>query len=117
MLGAQSPDSLPDQVILGVRELTAGARKYLGSVRTEWAHDGTQVWLLQLHLSAATYAHGRLSPGDAQEWLTYNVADGLAALRSTVAHAEATSSGVLVVGSVGLTSHVGDLLRLSLIHI
>lgn len=111
MLGSQRPDDLPPAVIEDVRSLAAKARKHLGEVRLEWVYDGTQAWIVQLHLSSLRFQTGVISPGSADKWLTFEASEGLPRLRQVVEAARVSSSGVEVIGDVGLTSHIGDLLR------
>ncbi|MGY1684427.1 hypothetical protein ACI8AK_02440 [Geodermatophilus sp. SYSU D00867] len=112
MLGEQAPEALPDEVVEDVRALAARAREELGPIRLEWAHDGRTVWVLQAHI-ATHFFRGRavLSPGDANEWLDFHAGHGLDGLTDLIASAQSRGAGVLVHGTVGLTSHVGDLLR------
>jgi hypothetical protein len=112
MLGERSPEQLPEMVIEDVRTLAARARKGLGPVRLEWVHDGTRAWVAQMHLSAQWYSPNVINPGEPQSgWSEFDAADGLEALAETIAQAQRGGRGVLVSGNVGVTSHVGDLLR------
>lgn len=113
MLGERSPDRLPAPVIGDVLSVVNYLNQRLQvSTRIEWAHDGNSAWVLQLHLSPEIGLQGGvISPGDASEWLKFHVADGLDALRELLPKAQDLRAGVLVIGQVGLTSHVGDLLR------
>ncbi|MDP9207346.1 MAG: hypothetical protein M3O65_02405, partial [Actinomycetota bacterium] len=54
MLARQAPAGLPDRVVLDVRRVGATAAAALGPVRFEWAHDGADAWVVQLHLATAT---------------------------------------------------------------
>lgn len=110
MLGSSAPVPLPDSVVAQVRAVCAALRARLGPVRIEWAYDGASVWVLQLH-RAPELAPNTISPGDADNWLEYDPQSGLDALRRLISQASATNSGILVVRPVGVTSHVGDLLR------
>jgi hypothetical protein len=109
MLGA-APAPLPAEVVAAVRDLVEAAAARLGPVRVEWAHDGTAAWVLQLHRARVRLPAGVLSPGPADRWLPYDPADGLDRLRSLVA-AVPPGAGIEVTGPVGVTSHVGDILR------
>jgi hypothetical protein len=112
MLGEQAPESLPAAVLADVRALAEAARQQLGPVRLEWVHDGSQAWVVQLHIARQFFAGASVvSAGEANRWLDFEVADGLDSLRELVGRAQAESAGIRIHGSVGLTSHVGDLLR------
>jgi hypothetical protein len=112
MIGRQSPDTLPPYVIDDVRALAARARNRLGPVRLEYVHDGRQPWVVQLHLSADRYRSSIISPGRPKYgWFEFNPANGLDALNDLISRAREEDKGIRVVGPVGLTSHVGDLLR------
>ncbi|HSV65452.1 MAG TPA: hypothetical protein VLJ59_06025 [Mycobacteriales bacterium] len=111
MLGEQAPERLPAAVVAAVEDMAAQATKALGPIRLEWAHDGRQPWVLQLHLAGQDFAPGVLNPGDASRWLHYDPATGLEVLRELAGQASALGAGVLVDGRIGLTSHIGDILR------
>jgi hypothetical protein len=111
MLGLQQPDELPSEVVSSVRQTAAAAREVLGPVRLEWAFDGNVVWVLQLHLAGADHPRGVISPGEAQQWLDFDPREGLEYLSRLVREASATGSGVRVLRSIGITSHVGEILR------
>lgn len=110
MLGLAAPTSLPTEVQRDVSALLALAEKSVGVVRMEWVHDGTQAWVLQMH--RAGDADTWLSAGEPENgWLEYAPADGLDALRALLRRAVAESRGIRVTSPVGVTSHVGELLR------
>jgi hypothetical protein len=50
-------------------------------------------------------------PGEPARWRRFDPADGLDSLRRLIEEARAAGDGIVVAGDVGLTSHVGDLLR------
>jgi hypothetical protein len=112
MLGERAPEPLPEQVLADVRALTRTARQSLGPVRMEWVHDGKRAWVVQLHIARQLFSDASvLSAGEADTWLDFQVLDGLDALRSLVGQALERGCGIRIHGAVGLTSHVGDLLR------
>jgi hypothetical protein len=111
MLGERRPNVLPAHIVDDVRQLLSQLRKRLGQVRVEWAHDGALVWIVQLHVGAQQYTEGVLSPGTPKGWLTYDPDDGLESLRALISHARLEQLGILISRPVGITSHVGDLLR------
>jgi hypothetical protein len=112
MQGEQPPAALPDHVVADVQALARTARQSLGPVRMEWVHDGSRAWLVQLHIARQFFSDASVvSAGEADSWLDFQVSDGLDSLRSLLDQALDQGSGIRIHGSVGLTSHVGDLLR------
>jgi hypothetical protein len=112
MLGQQRPQALPVEVVRDVRQLAGRARMALGPVRLEFVHDGQQAWVVQLHLSARHHHKSVISPGRPKNgWLEFDPTAGLEELNHLIDRAQLEHKGVRVTGPVGLTSHVGDLLR------
>ena len=112
MIGEAPPVDLPDSVIADVRALAQRARDALGPVRLEWAHDGQCAWVIQMHVAKHFFESARvLSQGDADEWIDFHTDDGLDHLREMLPKAAERGAGILVHGNIGITSHVGDLLR------
>lgn len=112
MLGRGRLEELPSHVVRDVRELASRALRALGPVRLEFVHDGRRAWVVQLHLSTDRHKTNVISPGEPVEgWLDFHPDSGLDRLRDLIAQARESGNGVRVTGQVGLTSHVGDLLR------
>jgi hypothetical protein len=111
MLGEAQPRAVPAQVDRDVRGLYAKAEAKLGPVRMEWVHDGRSVWVLQLHVGTIGSTTDDIYPGEPSRWLDFNVERGLPALREEIKRAEGGAYGIRLVGQVGITSHMGDLLR------
>jgi hypothetical protein len=111
MLGASPPTSLPERVVADIETLMRQASSQLGPVRMEWAHDGNRAWILQFHLAGETARKGVIVPGEAARWRPYHPQEGLDVLRELIELAAANGEGVVITGPVGITSHVGDLLR------
>jgi hypothetical protein len=111
MLGAEAQE-LPADLIQEVHAVLDEACAAFGSVQIEWVYDGAEVWVVQLHARPnAVSSPGVLSPGDADRWLPYDPSTGLDRLRELVQIAKRESAGVEVTKAVGVTSHVGDVLR------
>lgn len=110
MLGLDRPEPLPAFVADDVKSLHRRLCATLGPVRFEWVHDGLRAWVVQLHLGATRSAGSVLVPGDADAWVEFAVEGGLSALRKTLDELP-EGTGLLLVGEVGLTSHVADLVR------
>lgn len=112
MLGTRKLEPLPEPVIRDVQDLAARARKILGPVRLEWVHDGNMAWVVQLHLTSSEYRPSVISPGEPEnDWLEFDPASGLVELNDLISRAQRERRGVRVIAPVGITSHVGDLLR------
>ena len=111
MQGRRQKGVLPRQVKDDVHDLLAKLNKALGACRIEWVHDGNKPWVVQLHVVRERLTPGVLSPGEADHWLNYDPAEGLERLRRIVNEARYAHAGVLVANKVGITSHVGDILR------
>ncbi|MBU1335969.1 MAG: hypothetical protein KJ944_17335 [Alphaproteobacteria bacterium] len=110
MQGTTPPMTLPDAVVAMVRATHARLVAALGDVRFEWAFDGQQVWVMQLHRGASRSAGSVIVPGEADEWAVFDVSEGLEALRLRM-QSLPTGHGLLLRGEVGLTSHVADVAR------
>ena len=83
MLGENVAEPLPNDIVRDVQELHDRAAEVLGgSVRFEWVHDGDQAWVVQLHRGVTESSSQRITPGEANEWVEFDVERGLPALRS-----------------------------------
>lgn len=112
MVGENAPiEAIPAKIVEDVATLHAKLCERLGAARFEWAHDGRRVWVLQLHKGQSESCGRIIYPGNPSEWVDFRPEAGLASLRVLVADAIKTKSGVRVVGNVGLSSHVCDVLR------
>lgn len=110
MLGIESPDALPDEVISTVNGAFSTLSARLGPVRFEWVHDGDTAWIVQLHLGATQTTATTIVPGEASIWHEFSVENGLERLRALLDRLP-SGDGLMLVGEVGLTSHVADLIR------
>jgi hypothetical protein len=111
MQGREAPASLPAQVEQDVAELHREARKSLGPLRFEWVHDGGRVWIVQMHRGASASNGRTIYPGHPVVEHEFPVSEGLEALRQLIAQLDPARDGVVLLGEVGLTSHLGDVLR------
>jgi hypothetical protein len=110
MLAKAAPAVLPDRILDDVRRIGEDAA-VLGPVRFEWAHDGRTAWVVQLHLAGVAVSAGTtIYPGTPSRWRRYDPSRGLDELRSLVTTV-AADEGIEVIGDIGVTSHVGDILR------
>lgn len=110
MLGERLPEALSPDVSTKVRAIYEKLSAHLGPVRFEWVHDGAQIWIVQLHSGMSTSTSSELVPGTATHWRDFEVSKGLAELRTFLDTLD-QHEGINLVGEVGLTSHVADLLR------
>lgn len=110
MLGIVGPESLPSNVISDVHHTYLSLASRLGPVRFEWVFDGLKTWVVQLHKGATSTDIGVIVPGDAKNWITFQVDQGLDKLRQLLKDLP-PESGIILRGEVGLTSHIADLLR------
>jgi hypothetical protein len=110
MLARAAPTELPDRVRRDVRRVGARAAAALGPVRFEWAHDGHDAWVLQLHLAATAVSATTIHPGTPTRWHRFDPTLGLDQLRDLIARIT-PDEGIEITGDIGVTSHAGDLLR------
>lgn len=110
MLGMTLPEPLPAEIFADVEAAYTVLSSQLGPVRLEWVHDGTRLWVVQLHVGATSSGDGWLTRGDASTWMAFDVAEGLNALRAFVVGIPA-GAGLILDGDVGLTSHIADVVR------
>jgi hypothetical protein len=111
MLGKTAPTALPHRILSDVEDALDDLRQALGPCRMEWVHDGEQVWLVQVHVGGISGDPIRIVEGYADEWIDFNVIEGLEQLRLMLANPDIVGKGIRLIGDVGITSHFGDLLR------
>lgn len=110
MLGLKGPENLPESVELAVREAYRRMALALGPVRFEWAHDGLDLWILQLHRGVSSTNETHIVPGEPVRWVQFSTSSGLEDLRTLIGRLE-PGTGIALRGAVGLTSHIADVLR------
>ena len=82
-----------------------------GAVRFEWVADmDDRIWILQLHRGATTSFGNTIFSGNPEKWIVYPVSNGLEGLRTLIGTIK-DSTGIVLKGSVGISSHFGDVLR------
>jgi hypothetical protein len=112
MQGVRPPEELPASVRGDLLDLACQARQALkAEIRLEWVHDGDRAWVVQLHVRTGAAQPATVVSGEPADWLRFHPSQGLDTLRALIDQAHRTGAGILVTGPVGLTSHVGDLLR------
>ncbi len=107
MLGEAPPEAVPETIIHDVQALFERARAALGPVRLEWVHDGKQAWLVQLNRGATQTDGTNLTSADADNWIEFEVAKGVPALRALLDNL-LPGTGVILRGRVGLTSYLAE---------
>lgn len=111
MLGNQPPEDLPATVFRAVRESYDRLSVLLGPVSIEWAFDGENVWVLQLHQERSVSSGATIVPGKPSGWEEVNTPVDLERLRQLVEKSIKEDKGIRLRGIVGITSHVAEILR------
>jgi hypothetical protein len=112
MVGLTGAQALPDHVVKAVRQRYEEARRHLGPVRMEWVYDTNKfTWIVQLHRGITTSQGSIIHKGEAEIYERFDVTRGIDQLRALIAEVQGTDKGIILVGNVGVTSHLGDLLR------
>lgn len=112
MVGKAGPTQLRSSVTEAVEKLHSELTAQFGSVRVEWVYDGNDVWIVQLQQEPSLTKGDTIVPGEANVWYPFHVGDGLLErLREFIPSAKYQGAGVILVGNIGLTSHLADVLR------
>jgi hypothetical protein len=111
MLGRAHPIAMPDQLLWMLEELHRTALAACGSVRIEWGFDGRRIWVFQLQQEAAISDGSVVVPGEVDTEVDFAVSDGLERLRDLVEQLAGTRTGIRLIGTIGMTSHMADVLR------
>jgi hypothetical protein len=110
MLG-RALGALPQSIKDSVLELYQVTAAQLGPVRFEWVHDGKKTWIVQLHKGATASLGNIVYPGKPKMFHRFDVRQGIDVLRDLIQRVRNVDEGIIIVGEVGVTSHLGDLLR------
>lgn len=119
MVGLRNKENLPEEVISKVQLLNNELRshhKIIGDVSIEWVYDGKDVWIVQLNQLMAKKHNldgNIIVKGNPLYYEKFFVTDGLGDLRKKIELLKGKNVGIELIGNVGITSHFGDLLRLS----
>ncbi len=111
MQGVVQPECLPQSVENSVIELYNHAKERLGPVRMEWVYDGKKTWVVQLHQGTIPGYERIIFPGEVKKFHEFKISAGLEELRKLVDSIQGKEEGIIVIGNIGITSHVGDILR------
>jgi hypothetical protein len=110
MLGQALRQPLPRSITNDIMDVYRRLETALGPVKFEWVHDGETLWVVQLHRGRTESTEAVLVPGEASVWVPFEASRGLSALRVALA-ALPPEAGITMIGEVGLTSHLADLVR------
>ncbi|MGB9179063.1 MAG: hypothetical protein WCB68_07415 [Pyrinomonadaceae bacterium] len=112
MVGEVGTAMLPEETLSDVRRLYQRAMEHLGPVRMEWVHDKNQTtWIVQLHRGKTASQGSVIYKGKANRYHRFKVTRGIDELRKLITEVRGRGEGIILVGQVGVTSHLGDLLR------
>lgn len=111
MLGEVAPELLPVEVLTAVRRAFVRLSELLGPVRFEWVWDGHDVWIVQLHRERSSSTADEIYAGEPARFRRFEASRGLSELRREVELALAAGEGIVLVGDIGLSSHMCDVLR------
>jgi hypothetical protein len=111
MLGRAEPATLDEPLVSRLQELHATLVRFVGAVRAEWSFDGNAIWLIQLQQEAPISDGWIIVPGQVESEVEFDVSQGLPGLRELVELIEGKSVGIKIIGNVGITSHIADVLR------
>jgi len=103
--------TIPGDVEAAVEALNRAAAATFGAVSFEWVFDGNLAWIVQLHVGRSASQGDVIYPGQPSEWLEIPASESLERIRETIALLNPEQTGVVLVGSIGTSSHKGDLLR------
>jgi hopanoid biosynthesis associated membrane protein HpnM len=104
-------DTIPREVEAAVNYINEKAATIFGPVSFEWVFDGDRAWVVQLHVGSPMSQGDVIYPGEPVEWLEIPASESLDRLREAISVLDPTRTGVVLVGSIGTSSHKGELLR------
>jgi hypothetical protein len=111
MLGKARPTAVPEIVKKKLNLLHDSLCDAFGSIRLEWVYDGARVWVVQLQQEAAKSSGAVIVPGDVEREVDFKAIEGLERLRSLANSLRGSKTGIRLIGNVGITSHMADVLR------
>ncbi len=71
----------------------------------------SDVWLIQVQQETAVSSGQTIVPGETESEYDFDVSLGLSGLRELVELAKDRPIGIKLIGNVGMTSHIADVLR------
>lgn len=108
MLGSGRGE-LPDEVVQRVEGLVSKAKVTLGPVECEWVYDGTQVWIVQMHM--AKRIKGQVPDERNLEWIDFHYEGPhmIEAFRQLASTLKGQGKGINVIGNSSPLSHLGEI--------
>lgn len=111
MLGRVGPVQLEVDLLDRLQRWYAVLLRHVGGVRAEWAFDGETIWMIQLQQEAAISSGQTIVPGEIEREHDFDISRGLSGLRELVELIKGKQEGIKLIGNVGMTSHIADVLR------
>ena len=112
MTARAAPEELPVAVKEAVKAVGSELSRTFKVFRFEWVYDGVSVWIVQLHASASGNSReGWVFEGNAKHFVPFDASEGLESLRKLAVTTKEHGNGILVMGDIGFTSHICDVLR------
>lgn len=116
MIGLAEADKLPREIETQALSLYGELAHFFGPVRFEWVLDRDQrFWIVQVNRDQGRGFN--LLSGAASNWVPFDPAEGVEGLSRLISKIRGTDTGVTLARAVGLTSHIGDLLRAAAIPV
>lgn len=110
MQGNDGPSALPKNIYDDILRLYKKITGKIGPVKFEWVHDETMAWVVQLHVGKTISSGRMIYPGEPNDYLPFETSFGLDYLRELTVKAKQKGYGIKVLGNVGMTSHVAEIL-------
>lgn len=111
ILGRRAPEDLPKNTLRSVEDLFNEVTIRIGDASFEWVYDGRRTWVVQLHCGSTMSTTQVIVPGTPTSFQRFRVTDGIEAFRNWIPDVACAGDGVILVGKVGVTSHMAELLR------
>lgn len=111
MLGRAGPAELGHNLRVLLENVHRELRNLIGSARIEWVYDGIHVWLIQVQQEPALTSGRVIVAGDVDKEVDFDVNAGLPGLRELVSLLKGSRTGIRLIGDIGVTSHLADVLR------
>jgi hypothetical protein len=114
MLGGPPIKELPKELKEKIHFAYKNISFNLGNISFEWVYDGKFLWVVQLTLSAPVSDSRTIYSGEAIKYIKFkigrDVEKSLEKLRDLVKTIK-PGNGIELIGNIGVTSHLGDVLR------
>ncbi|HXB62827.1 MAG TPA: hypothetical protein VNU94_08275 [Acidobacteriaceae bacterium] len=111
MLGSVGPSNLPEDLKIKLRNLHDCIQRDFGSIRIEWVFDGDRIWIVQLQQESSQSSGAVIVDGDFSSEITFRTDAGLEELRHITNQSLGTGVAIRLIGNIGITSHMADILR------